>query len=275
MFYSKSQIASVMSVSLLLLGTACGDIKSDKPEKVREVVITEYVEVDSPELLSRVETLQAEIDTLREQLEEEKGTRTELERKLAEAEKALTDAKAEIRSCAEKQAALVKAKADLEAELARLRNASEQEIQALKDKLASTQKDLDAAQAKVQRLNAEVHALQNKIFVIKVNISDVQVSSQLVACDGKAKLILQKDNILIQAREAEQQVTDAGFFGIEENGQTVCTLRVVSFTLGAGVSDGKAADATKSVLGVCQDQACKEIVTAFGVITDQGTSHKE
>ncbi|MDQ3234965.1 MAG: hypothetical protein M3Q07_24420, partial [Pseudobdellovibrionaceae bacterium] len=268
--------------SLLLLGTACGDIKSDKPEKVREVVITEYVEVDSPELLSRVETLQAEIDTLREQLEEEKGTRAELERKLAEAEKALTDAKAEIRSCAEKQAALVKAKADLEAELARLRNASEKEIQALKDKLASTQKDLDAAQATVQRLNAEVHALQSKIFVIKVKISDVQVSSQLVACDGKAKLILQKDNILIQAQEAEQEVTDAGFFGIEENGQTVCTVRVVSFTVGleaqsinAGASDGKAADATESVLGVCQDQACKEIVTAFGVITNQGTSHKE
>lgn len=275
MVHNKSQITGLLSISLLLLGTACGKIKSDKPEKVREVVIVEYQTSDNPELVSRVDTLQQEIDVLRGQLATEQNSRKQLEDKLAAAEKAKAETEAELKKCEEREATLKQAIEDLKAEIDRANATSATEIQALKDQLVATQEKLDEATAEVSRLTKEIRSLQNRVFVIKVKISDVQVSSQFTACDGKAKLTVQKDNVMIQAQQSQQKVTGAGSYGIEEDGKTLCTVQVVSFTLDMDV---KAAakmseeSATQTVLGVCQDKACDEIASAFGVITTQNSA---
>jgi DNA repair exonuclease SbcCD ATPase subunit len=262
-FSGKSQVKGIMNISLLLLGTACGTIKSDKPEKVRELVIREYVEVNNPELVSRVETLQNEIDTLREELEKEQNSRKELEQKLAEAELAAAKAKEELGQCKEREAALALSKAELEAELERLKDATGKEIEELKDRLASVQNELGQAQAVAKRLNEEIRVLQNRAFVIKVKISDVQIASQVTACDGKANLTLKKDKVLIQAQQTQRDVTDAGSYGIEAEGANLCTINVVRFTLDVSVTPAVA------ILGVCQGPSCEEVATAYGAISTQ------
>jgi DNA repair exonuclease SbcCD ATPase subunit len=270
--HNKSQTTSLISISLLLLGTACGKIKSDKPEKVRDVVIVEYQTVDNPELVSRVETLQTEIDVLRDQLATEQNTRKELEEKLTAAEQAKAEAEAELKKCEQREADLKKAIEDLRIELAGLQDTSAANIKALKDELAAAESKLAEAQAEVSRLNQEIRHLQNRVFVIKVKISDVQVSSQFTACDGKASLTVEKDSVTIQAEQSQQKVTGAGSYGIEKDGKTLCTVQVVSFTLDVdvkAVAQKNAESTDQTVLGVCQDKACDEIASAFGVMTTQ------